>query len=201
MKYLSIDIETTGLNPEKHQMIEFAAVLEDTSLDIPVDKLPYFNCLIKHHTYSFNEFTLNMHTENGLIKKLIESKVTTCAFKHAEEHQANLVINNIYRLSPLFLYWLNERGLDTDVDKIVVAGKNFYGFDFGFLKSYLDGQLKLSHRAIDPAVFFIRDEDEAPPNLAKCMERAGIEFKGSYHTALTDALAIVELTRKALNNG
>lgn len=30
MKYVSIDIETTGLNPEVHQVIELAAVLEDT---------------------------------------------------------------------------------------------------------------------------------------------------------------------------
>jgi len=29
MKYFSIDIETTGLNPEKHQVLEFAAVFDD----------------------------------------------------------------------------------------------------------------------------------------------------------------------------
>ena len=46
MKYLSLDIETTGLDPNIHQIIEIGAVLEYSHL--PVDELPSFRILIKH---------------------------------------------------------------------------------------------------------------------------------------------------------
>ena len=43
MKYISIDVETTGLNPETCQILSFAAVVEDTkNRDVPVEELPFF---------------------------------------------------------------------------------------------------------------------------------------------------------------
>ena len=42
MKYLSLDIETTGLDKEKCSIIQFAAVVEDTSNPLPYHELPKF---------------------------------------------------------------------------------------------------------------------------------------------------------------
>ena len=35
MRYISIDLETTGLDSENNQIIEFGAVLEDTNNILP----------------------------------------------------------------------------------------------------------------------------------------------------------------------
>ena len=48
MKYLSIDIETTGLDPVEHKIIEFGCLIEDTTKPhIPVSELPHYGM---HHS-------------------------------------------------------------------------------------------------------------------------------------------------------
>ena len=57
MRYVSIDIETTGLNPETCQIIEFGAVIDnDTN-----DEFPTFHRYIKHHSYQGEPRALSMH--------------------------------------------------------------------------------------------------------------------------------------------
>ena len=40
MRYVSLDLETTGGNPDRHQIIELAAVVEDTRHVLPLAELP-----------------------------------------------------------------------------------------------------------------------------------------------------------------
>ena len=47
MKYVSIDIETTGINPLVNDIIEFAAVIDDTNAKVPIENLPKFHRYIK----------------------------------------------------------------------------------------------------------------------------------------------------------
>jgi hypothetical protein len=46
MKYVSIGIETTGLDPAKHSIIEFAAVIDDLSKATPIQDLASFRALV-----------------------------------------------------------------------------------------------------------------------------------------------------------
>jgi hypothetical protein len=43
MKYVSIDIETGGLDA-RYSLLEFAAVVEDTADQLPLEELPTFHC-------------------------------------------------------------------------------------------------------------------------------------------------------------
>ena len=44
MKYVSIDIETTGLHEDECDIIEFGAVIDDLRVMAPISKLPVFHC-------------------------------------------------------------------------------------------------------------------------------------------------------------
>jgi len=51
MKYVSIDIEATGLDHTYCQMIEFGAVLDDLRHQRPLDELPQFHCYVLRDKY------------------------------------------------------------------------------------------------------------------------------------------------------
>ena len=61
MKFLSIDIETSALEPENGDVLSFAAVLEDTENLVPVDELPSFYFVFKHDKIKGEPFALNMN--------------------------------------------------------------------------------------------------------------------------------------------
>ena len=63
-KIVAFDLETTGLDPRKDQIIEMAAVVfdrDDTST--PVDELPHFQTLVKHKRYWGQAYALQMNAE------------------------------------------------------------------------------------------------------------------------------------------
>ena len=46
MKYVSIDIETTGLNPKTDNVLEVAAIIDDTERpEVPIGELPTLHLL------------------------------------------------------------------------------------------------------------------------------------------------------------
>ncbi len=51
---ISIDIETTGLDPDVHQILEFAAVLENGDT---------FQAVIKHENYVLSPYCLRLHKD------------------------------------------------------------------------------------------------------------------------------------------
>ena len=51
MIYVSIDIETTGVDPKIHDIVEFGAVIDDLANPQPLDKLPRFHALFKKDNY------------------------------------------------------------------------------------------------------------------------------------------------------
>ncbi len=61
MKYLSIDIETTGLDPEKCDILEVAAIIEDTEKKLPREECPTFHCYIDREYYNCDPFTCEMN--------------------------------------------------------------------------------------------------------------------------------------------
>jgi oligoribonuclease len=63
MKYISIDIETTGLDPENCQILSIGAVLEDTTNFVPLDSLPSIHIAILHENIKGSMFAINMNAE------------------------------------------------------------------------------------------------------------------------------------------
>lgn len=182
MKYVSIDLETTGLNPDTCDIIEFSAVIEDTEKLLPIDELPVYHRYIKKDVYKGQPYALFMHSE---------------LFKKINNDSENLFSCLEHELIPGFINWLYENNL---TNKINVAGKNFFAFDNLFLRQlphYED--IKFYHRVIDPAILFLDIKtDNNLPDLKTCLDRSGIKETVS-HTATEDAIQVIKLIRKYYN--
>ena len=122
MKYVSIDIETTGLNHDICNIIEFAAVVDDLKIQRPLDSLPKFQTYILQDHYIGEPYALGMHA---------------AIFKKIDNWQKeDINICSTAELMPRFHTFLTTLAGYTAADgilKINVAGKNFGNFDSKFL--------------------------------------------------------------------
>lgn len=63
MRYISIDLETTGLDAEQNQILSFGAVVEDPNKKLPYHEVPKFYAIIRHRNIFGNITALNMNKE------------------------------------------------------------------------------------------------------------------------------------------
>lgn len=188
MKYVSIDLETTGLDSENHMILEFGAVIEDTNDIRPIEALPKFHAyIINGENIVGSPYALQMN--QAILKKIAN-----------REEGHNYILPE--ELGALFYMFLADNGIKAGYglrQKIVVAGKNFASFDLKFLNSCKNftKHIDIHHRVIDPVTSFINWEDDtSPPGFKKCKERAGIEGEIA-HTAIEDAIDVIKLLRKS----
>ncbi|GEO03453.1 hypothetical protein AAE02nite_11170 [Adhaeribacter aerolatus] len=187
MHYVSIDLETTGTNPGRHQIIEFGAVLENTNKDTDLQNLPRFKRIVKHPEYTGQAFALNLNAR--IFQELVQPSGAAQVCEAPE-------------LAPQFKDFLLNNGYETDEEKsyvrIIAAGKNFAAFDLGFLNN-LPGwreHIRISQQILDPAMYYLNfKEDQKMPSLEECKKRAGFEDTTVTHDALDDALDVVRLLR------
>lgn len=190
MRYVSIDIETTGLDPEYCQIIEFAAVIDDLKKQRPLDELPRFQTYLWHERYTGEPYALSMHSET--FKKLsnwksMKERVCTATSLFPVFH--SFLATHGYKVHPL-----------SNTIKINAAGKNFSGFDKNFLDKLPNSHVTFHHRSIDPAILYLDPFDDEMPGTEECFNRACMEQKGA-HTALEDALSIIKLVRNRFSDG
>lgn len=220
MIYVSIDIETSGLEPLNNSVLSFGAIIEDTSKKLPYEKLPKFNAIILQHQITGAPRAISMNKEIiSLIGEYMEGNDEDRAnLEHhsdyvflkedelAQKFYDFLFLNGIYPNSSfLNNHVRNVNGTmipafnnHTPSLTINVAGKNFGTFDKLFLDElpWWRKLIKVRQRIIDPSVLYCRwDEDDTIPSLKKCKERAGIDGDVA-HTALEDAWDVVQMLRK-----
>ena len=199
MKYVSIDIETTGIDKENDQILEVGAIIEDTLNPLSFDDIPKFKAIIRHDVYRGNAYAINL---NKRIFKILAKRET---FKNMHDLVEYDDENNIIRLNQLasklheFLHFNlnNNKGgfasLGLEKIKINVAGKNFNGFDKPFLLKVpsINELIDFEYRSIDPAGFYTDfKNDEGFASLNTCLKRAGIN-KEIEHNALSDAWHVI----------
>jgi len=200
VKYVSIDIETTGLKAEKNQMVEFGAVVEDLAAERqPVVELPSFRAIIidPEGEYRISPFVMRMHTALfEEIGKCKSDKLEKEGWYQHDDSTAQHVVLVCYPkvLVHRFLQWLRRHDCFTGKGKVIAAGKNFYGFDYNFIKPLFDCGIKFHHRSLDPVMYYIKPTDRKPPDLQLCCERANLPMS-DYHTAIGDARMVIELIR------
>jgi oligoribonuclease len=187
MKYVSIDLETTGLDPKKSDIIEFGAVIDDLNDPLPLNELPKFHAYVLPNPelgyYRGDPFALQMN--QAILKAIATRKGNT---KDKFVNPTDLTVG--------FLMFLQENGMDKEP---FVAGKNYATFDGPFLEQIPNwkGLIKTHRRVLDPVMLYLRKTDQEPPRLSTCCERAGINSEVK-HTAVDDALMVVDLIRKGL---
>lgn len=191
MRYVSIDIETTGLNPSIHQILEFSAIIEDTTQDVPINALPSFTRFIYNELVRGDVYALSMNSDIlqhiSRINMSVSSRKNVVLYPNelGSEFKQFLADNNIHSVGP--------------VVKILVAGKNFATFDKLFLDQCPDfnKHVQFYSRMLDPAILFARKSDRMPPSLDECLSRAGVRHVVN-HRAYDDAVAVIQCIRYAL---
>jgi len=124
--YCSIDIETTGLDPNKHQILEFAAVLW-TCDDIM--QCPYFyNIIIPKGDIIGEPYALIMNMR--ILKAIIAGNGVSLVQNFGD-----------------FTHWLEYNGINPH-KKAYVIGKNFGNFDLQFLNKIPDWPGSYFHHRI-----------------------------------------------------
>jgi len=195
MKYVSIDIETTGLDPEQDQILQFAAIIDDTEHpEVELDDLPQFQRIILHDRVSGSPQALAMNTwlleEIAAGLKPNGNRKETCRIKS---------------LANQFFEFLKANGAGNILHSrihFVAAGKNFGGFDRLFLDQVPNWNryIQTHRRVLDPtSLFFNPTSDEVPPCLKQCLERSGYHAEVT-HEATEDAKDVIRVLRYAFAN-
>lgn len=221
MKYLSIDIETTGLDTVNDQILSIGAVIEDTNQPKNFEDIPKFHGVIKRNRIEGGLYAINLNRD------LLETmNQYACTEDQSERDDiVNFTGMQFYDEKEIvedFYYWLAENGM-VDIDTpnggyitvrngktlpaitnktkpihITAAGKNFATFDKLFLERLPRWKqlIKIRQRILDPSILFVDwKNDESLPSLPLCKKRAGFDEHVS-HNALEDAWDVVELLRK-----
>jgi oligoribonuclease (3'-5' exoribonuclease) len=179
MKYVSLDIETTSLEPAPENILQIAMVVEDTSQNLPLLELPKFVCFIDQGEFKGQPYALAL---NGWILKEI------CAAR--QNKATKWPVLKPHQVVPALQAFLHTHFGNKNA---VAAGKNVAGFDMQFLPTDLKKMFK--HRVLDPGCMFIDwATDDAPPGLEICKRRCGLEGVVS-HDAYEDALDVIAVMR------
>jgi hypothetical protein len=164
MKYISIDVETTGLDPEFNQILSIGAVIEDTLNPLPFEELPKFHAVIRRESVYGSIFALNLNKDLIQAMKDYSEARTPELKKEIEEsfgakfYQEDEVVEALFHFCyrnglvpvPNTEGWshmalgLNFKVVDgisyptltSNMPKVYLncAGKNFAGFDRKFLE-------------------------------------------------------------------
>ena len=213
MIYVSIDIETSGLDHEKHKVLSIGAIIEDTENKLPYEECPKFNAIILQNEITGSPRAITMNKEIiSMIGDYLEGD---------DEARQNLQTHSDYSFYEKedvikeFYLWLYKNGLgqhmlfysghagikiDSTTKPITlnVAGKNFGTFDKLFLQElpWWQKLIRTRQRVLDPAILMVDwKSDKSLPNLTQCKERAGVNGIVT-HNALEDAWDVIEVLRK-----
>lgn len=197
MRYISFDIETAGLEPGKHSVLEFGAVIDD--FETPIDELPTFRVLLDHETIVGHSYALGMHADTGILKEL----------QNGEAEQGGKIIPPDELGFELALWLMKHGMIERNFDKTLresasdqkftAAGKNVASFDIPHVREIpeFSDYIKFHHRVLDPGpMYFDPAEDDVVPDLPTCLERAGFD-SNIEHTGVADSKDVIKLIRKA----
>jgi hypothetical protein len=219
MVYCSIDIETSGLDHEKHKVLSIGAIIEDTETKLPYDECPKFNAIVLQNEITGSPRAITMN--GGIIQMIGEYLEGTDETKHLMQTHSDYSFYKEDEVVKEFYWWLEKNGYfqgnnsggyvslkdgymkpmingGTKPITLNVAGKNFGTFDKLFLQElpWWKKLIRTRQRVLDPAILMVDwKKDTSLPNLTTCKERAGIEGVVT-HNALEDAWDVIEVLRK-----
>lgn len=189
MKYISIDLETTGLDARNNQILEFAAIIDDTECQLSYDECPKFHRIIKEPHDGFRGCAYALAMNVDLLKAIADQGPVPIGCVIIEQHH----------LLEQFTNWALDNGVNC---KFNAAGKNFAGFDMKFLEACSKGWGQwLRRRYIDIGTMFVDwAEDEELPNLTECVRRATGDRPTNLHSALGDCWDVIKCVRVDVEN-
>ena len=220
MIYVSIGIETSGLDHEKNKVLSIGAIIEDTEKKLPYEDCPKFNAIVLQNEIVGSPRAITMNKE--IIAMIGEYLEGTDETRHLMNTHSDYSFYESDDVVKQFYYWLETNGLGyglmnsghygkaqdgkwlplinsaTKPITLNVAGKNFGTFDKLFLQQlpWWQKLIRTRQRVIDPAILMVDwKNDTSLPNLTTCKERAGVSGIVT-HNALEDAWDVIEVLRK-----
>ena len=190
MRYVSLDLETSGPDPLRHQTLEMAAVVEDTrrTAAVPLAELPAFRRAVRHPELcgTAGALALNARLLVELSDKTKADAPDICRPDELLPQLREFLLANGFRP--------NQK----DCVRVTLAGKNVGTYDLLFLRQLPGwGTLIGAEPAVlDPAAFYLNwHKDSRLPTMLICQARAGDAAPHVAHEALADALEVVRLLR------
>ena len=172
--YLSIDIETTGLKPECHQVLEVAAVLD---WDRPLMECPTFHSVINPgDMMSGSPYALAMNAD--LLRQISRGDC-----------------EKPLSFTDRFTNWLQSNGVSMD-NKVTLLGKNVGTFDWQFLRRMPSFPTAyVNYRFLDVgSLYATREGISGQDALADALAEE-LDIPGQPHEALYDARVSLALAR------
>jgi oligoribonuclease len=216
MKYVSIDIETSGLNHDMNHVLSIGAIIEDTAKKLPYEELPKFNAIVLQNNIQGSPRAITMNKEIiSLMGEYLEGTDEVRGVLNNNSGYQFYEEENVIKEFYTFL-WCNGfsamDSLSTHVNgklmpiidskakpiTLNVAGKNFGTFDKLFLQElpWWQKLIRTRQRILDPAILCVDwVNDTSLPSLTTCKERMNVEGIVT-HNALEDAWDVIELLRK-----
>ena len=220
MIYVSIDIETSGLDHEKNCVLSIGAIIEDTEKKLPYEECPKFNAVILQREIFGSPRALTMN--KGLIAMIgeylegnDETRFNMDTILDYSFYEKDDVIKEFYCFldkNGLGHGLTNSGGMGEVVNGVHrpminsgtkpitlnVAGKNFGTFDKLFLQQlpWWQKLIRTRQRVLDPAILCVDwHKDNSLPSLTTCKERTNIGGEVT-HDALEDAWDVIQVLRK-----
>ena len=187
LKYASLDIETTGLDPDKHHVLQVALVVDDGIT--AVEELPTFNELVrtpKENLLGGDQIALEMNAE------LIDLVTSNPSADYASFRGSTVKMKPWESVWRSAISWLHQY-LEPP---FYIAGKNVGTFDLKFMSA--EFRSHVHHRVIElGSVALGHDSTWWDKGKIPGMKDLGIEVA---HDALTDAFDNVKLLRGMQHN-
>jgi hypothetical protein len=220
MIYVSIDIETSGLNSDMNSILSIGAIIEDTTKKLPFEECPKFNAIVLQRNIQGSPRAITMNRNIiSLMSDYLEgddemrqNMNTHNEYLFLEEEE---VVKEFYRF--LCLHGVGDNSITnsggyaefrngqwgisfnngTKPIHLNVAGKNFGTFDKLFLEElpWWKKLIRVRQRILDPGILFVDwQNDDTIPNLKTCKERSNIDGIVT-HNALEDAWDVIQILR------
>jgi hypothetical protein len=188
MKYVSLDIETSSLEPAFEHILGLSMVLEDSDHpEVPVEELPHMTVLIRQPVIRGQAYALAM---NAWILDFISGRRKPCPYPIILPSELRaMIIGFLYQNLPQCF----KPGLNLP-SGVVLAGKNVAGFDYQFLPP--DIKSFFAHRVLDPGSVFVDWTKDKPLSLDEILQSQGFS-KTVSHDMLDDARDVIRTLRRS----
>jgi oligoribonuclease (3'-5' exoribonuclease) len=200
-----LDVETTGTDHKKDELLEIGGALVDLSFDVyaPISE-PFRILIVPTKDLTVPLPVLKMHSESGLWKELAE------ADKLMGERKQEVIQFEPRKFAVRAQHaWSVFRQMMTKIKeplgkRATLGGKNV-DFDLRFLREKLgEGVAEyFRSRKADPGMLWMQDGDYAVPSLEECLKRTEARFGKRpdgvvFHNSLSDVAATAWALRGGL---
>lgn len=164
-----IDMEMTGLNPDRDKILEIAIIITDSELNILDESIDIAIQQPREILDNMNDWCKEHHGQSGLTQRSLNSTTTLndarkmiykLIRKYTEEKQGLLCGNSVYvdrmflkKFFPKIESYLNYRIID--VSSIKELAKRWYGKEVGEFLEHK--KIDLTHRALDDIKWSINE--------------------------------------------